>query len=270
MQSELKAQLKDSGYCVVPKLIPTSCAHEILAESKEVFTNLFRKNEIAESTFERSLSLLFSKNPEAVKNGGKQVQNLISLHQLQVNDELVNAIRDIAGLVKPVINTKPVLFFHNKSLAESEIYWKVPAHQDYGTTQGSVNSVVVWTPLVNMTDELGPLEVVPGSHKQGLRETKYDNGFGLVDVHENEAFKPILCDVGDVILFSTLLVHRSGTNKSDSKIRWSINLRFSDLADQYWLDHDYFCPYQYKSVVQVPLSPSKENLARYFGEQDHG
>jgi ectoine hydroxylase-related dioxygenase (phytanoyl-CoA dioxygenase family) len=47
--------------------------------------------------------------------------------------------------------------------------------------QGSLDSVVAWAPLADLTPELGPLEVIPGSHLDGLVTSEVVEGFGKVD-----------------------------------------------------------------------------------------
>ena len=42
-------------------------------------------------------------------------------------------------------------------------------------------------------------------------------------------FKDVLCKIGDVLIFSQCLVHKSGNNNSNS-VRFSIQIRFNDLS----------------------------------------
>ena len=42
-------------------------------------------------------------------------------------------------------------------------------------------------------------------------------------------FKDVPCKIGDVLIFSQCLVHKSGNNSSNS-VRFSIQIRFNDLS----------------------------------------
>ena len=111
------------------------------------------------------------------------------------------------------------------------------AHQDIAYLPYSKNSVTMWIPLQDVSLELGPLEVIPGSHdKFGLinydgvdvKHIKLDESFD-----ENE-FVPLPVKAGEAIVFNNFLVHRSGRNRGD-KMRLSFQLRFNDLASPEYL-----------------------------------
>ena len=56
-----------------------------------------------------------------------------------------------------------------------------PWHQDWLSMQGSLNSVVIWLPLVNIDEKIGGISILEGSHKFGLIESKKDNWFANVN-----------------------------------------------------------------------------------------
>lgn len=105
---------------------------------------------------------LFETDLETFTYCGKHVQHLISLHRLSLSPRIMDALKEL-GLEAPCICTRPVVFFNAKSLAKKEVYWRLSWHQDWRTMQGSLDSVIVWIPLVDIDQRLGAIEVIPGA-----------------------------------------------------------------------------------------------------------
>ena len=100
--------------------------------------------------------------------GGKLIQmGLIPLYQLAFNPELIDYIEAL-GIDFPNMCTRPVLYFNHPQLAKEEVYYKSPLHQDWPSMESSLNSLVVWVPLVDVNKENGSIIIYPGSHKQGV------------------------------------------------------------------------------------------------------
>lgn len=97
-------------------------------------------------------------------------------------------------------------------------------HQDdayYAETSQSQTRMSVWVPLQDSDEENGCLQVIPGSHAWGLqpyeqREGGYCNKALIPpeDIDLSQAV-PVPASAGDVLLFSALLWHSSGGNRSD-------------------------------------------------------
>ena len=131
--------------------------------------------------------------------------------------------------------------------------------------QGSLNSVVVWIPLHDIDRSLGALEVVPESHRLGLLTTEVVERFGKVDQFADTDFQSIEVEQGDLLVFSSFLVHRSGTNSTDS-IRWSCHFRYNDLADATFIERGYPHAYVYHPVDELltPGFPQVADVRRLF------
>jgi ectoine hydroxylase-related dioxygenase (phytanoyl-CoA dioxygenase family) len=91
-------------------------------------------------------------------------------------------------------------------------------HQDSGyTTTIPLEYITCWTAIRPTTLENGCIWLIPGSHKNGVlphhatdqRSTDAD------DVDESGAI-PVEMDAGQVAIFSSLLLHKSGPNRSKS------------------------------------------------------
>jgi ectoine hydroxylase-related dioxygenase (phytanoyl-CoA dioxygenase family) len=115
-------------------------------------------------------------------------------------------------------------------------------HQDFPYNVTSLDAITVWYPLTSVTEDMGPLIVWPNSHRKIADVAIEREGHGPgrkhaairfdVDRESAEREATTLCpiDEGDVVLFHSLLLHRSGANRSP-RARWTVNPRFSNAAD---------------------------------------
>jgi ectoine hydroxylase-related dioxygenase (phytanoyl-CoA dioxygenase family) len=181
--------------------------------------------------------------------------------------EILSLLAEL-GIANPVMNTRPLVSYSSKKLAKNNNYWKIPAHQDWPSTQGSLNGLTVWIPLINITNELGPLEVVPGSHLLGKLEHIEIEGVPVLS-QNNWNFLPIPMDVGDVLVFSNFLIHRSGTNLTENKIRWSVHFRYDDANESTFIERNFPHHRTDKRLPGLlhPDFPTKEVLENFFSLQ---
>lgn len=211
---------------------------------------------------------LFNKDFDKFYGAANICQWLIELFHLAVRCEIVSLIAKL-GINTPVMNTRPLVSYSSKKLAKNDNYWKVPVHQDWPSTQGSLNGLTLWIPLVDVTQELGPLEISPGSHLMGKQE--HIESYGVPVMKKIDwNFMPVPMEVGDVLAFSNFLVHRSGTNITEDKIRWSIHFRYDDVTEKTFIDRNY--PH-YRTDKRLPGLlqpdfPTKEMLLDYFSPKN--
>lgn len=241
---------KKNGFLVLEQVIPEKVLDDISQEFRDIFKTQLRKlgKNPTDSNLDKKIISLYKDHPEIVINCGKAANHTISLWKLATSDTLLNLVTQL-GIEDPSIAIRPVLLFNNKHIAAEEYIYKTPPHADFNSFRGSLNSIVLWLPLRDITTEIGPLEVVPGSHLEGNLATKIENGFGVVDKYEDKDFTPLLCDKGDAIIFSSLLVHRSGNNLTDDQLRLSISFRFNDLSSPDWIERKYFSTTKYSSDI---------------------
>ena len=258
----MNKQFRKDGFLIKKNLFSTSEIQEVLDAARKVFGS-----HIYDSDIDSGMFGLFRSSLSVFSNCGRVCQHNIPLHRMGTSDLIMSVLKESTGIKDPVISTRPVLFFNNKNLATEEVYYKTPPHQDWRSIQGSLNSVVVWIPLVNVTDELGPLEVIPGSHKRGLCAKKMVKGFGVCDA-KNKEFVKVEMNVGDALFFSTYLIHRSGNNITEDKIRWSCHFRYNDLEDETYIGRGYPSPYVYypEEELITPGHPSNEMIKKYYSD----
>ncbi|ANJ67713.1 phytanoyl-CoA dioxygenase [Halothiobacillus diazotrophicus] len=116
-------------------------------------------------------------------------------------------------------------------------------HQEYPAQLRSVDGLVFWSPLVPITEEIGPVEFCPGSHHEGPLPVCYADpehtgrtgaySLKILDeaVHLNKYRKIApLTSPGDLVIIDFLVLHASGVNRSH-RARWSMQFRYFNFED---------------------------------------
>src|SRR4051812_17745904 len=252
-----------NGYVHLRAFFDKEVVERVRKDARAVFVSQMRHRgllpvrDVSEKEFEAALYQFFREDTEGFINSGKTCQHLVSLHRLALGDHLIEKLRDF-GIERPNVCTRPVMFFNSPHLAKSESYYKAPPHQDWRSMQGSLNAMVVWVPLIDITKDLGALEIVPGSHLAGLLDSVEDDWYRTVKGTTDDQYVPVEVEAGDALFFSAFLLHRSGDNTTDS-IRWSCHFRYNDLDEQTFIERKYPNPYTYK--------PEQELLTKEFPTQ---
>ena len=145
----------------------------------------------------------------------------------------------VESLIGPEILAHPQ--FNYRAKLPDQKLTVIPWHQDlaYLRPEEAGDTLVVnfWIPLVNATVANGCMEVMRGSHRLGLLPHSrliptpgHKGGTGIPDTDLP------LCevvagevDVGDVLMTTGRLVHRSVSNQSGT-VRWSVDTRYNQIG----------------------------------------
>jgi len=245
MQQE-KQLLKEQGYVILKKFFEKEYIDNLRKKAEDIFKIQFDRFGY-DGDFQSNMIRLFKEHETVFINCGKIIQTgLLELYKLPLEDKLIDKIKEL-GIQFPNLCTRPVLFFNHPQLAKEEIYYKTPPHQDWSSMESSMNSVVVWVPLVDVNKENGSILIWPETHKLGPLSFSSVGGFAKVDV-EGDFIQPEL-EVGDIAIFSTLLIHGSGDIMNDT-IRWSCHYRYTDMLEQDYIERDFPNPYVYKPLTK--------------------
>ena len=157
----------------------------------------------------------------------QQVFNLAAFHALPHHPELQRVMRMLVGN-RLLIHPKPIgrLIFPNCERL------MVHAHQDYRFMGGDPECFTAWIPLHDCPIEVGPLQIMDGSHHFGFQDHEDEN----LHVPEIPVGSAIGGDwvggeinAGDVLIFHSLTVHAAAPNLSN-QLRISIDCRFQDYS----------------------------------------
>jgi phytanoyl-CoA hydroxylase len=270
--NEQRQQYKRDGFLILKNALDVSVLETIYRSARQLFATQVERvlGETVDiddrDAFEASLYRLFAKDFTTYVSTGKTMQHSVYLHQLGVSDTILNLLKEL-GLSEPIIAVKPGMQLNSRHLSkDGNTYWKLDAHQDWRSAQGSLDSAVVWLPLVPAGKELGALQVIPGSHLGGLRKAEAGGYAGFIseDIPDS-AYLQTEFEVGDILIFSKLLVHRSGFNTTQN-IRWSIQLRYNNLAEPTFIERGYPSPYNYKPQDELitPNFPTLEQIREVY------
>ncbi len=228
------------GYEIIPTLVQHDFLDSIVQTTKMPFENQMLRLNC------ESMEELFTKHKKVFMNCAKHAQWNIQVHHLctMVGYRVTNYM-DAGPLL--YICTRPVIYFNNTKTSSKKINHTMPAHIDSASMQGSSDSVVLWIPLIDMTEDHGYLEVVPGSHKMNVEASKLKDGFGTVDESKYD-FEPIKVEKGQGLVFKSNLIHRSGKLKDSSVTRWSVHFRYNNMNNDDFIKREYPHPYEYRNV----------------------
>lgn len=135
-------------------------------------------------------------------------------HEAMARSRMVDAVADLIGPNVKLHHTKV-----NSKLPHTPT--KVDWHQDFPFTPHSNDDLITALLMVDaVTDDNGPLEVDPGSHRAPLESLWHDGRFtGAVSpaTAERCAARAVRCTgpAGAVCLMHTRLLHGSAPNRSD-------------------------------------------------------
>jgi ectoine hydroxylase-related dioxygenase (phytanoyl-CoA dioxygenase family) len=245
MQSN-KEQLEQNGFVVLKNFFDKEYIQTLRQKAENIFKIQF-KHFNYDGEFQENMIRLFNEHESIFINCGKIIQSgLLELYKLPVEDKLINEIKNL-GLEFPNLCTRPVLYFNHPKLAKEEVYYKTPPHQDWSSMESSMDSVVVWVPLVDVNKENGSIIIYPNTHKLGILPFKISGGFTTVET-VGEGIQTEL-EIGDIVIFSTLLIHESGDILNDT-IRWSCHYRYTNMLDSDFIKRGFPNPYIYKPITK--------------------
>jgi len=241
-----KQKLNSDGFIILKNFFEKDQVNSILEKSKSIFNIQFERFGYT-GTFDENMKRLFKDEESTFTNCGKIIQTgLLELYKIPIDDRLIAKIKEL-GIAFPNMCTRPVLYFNHPDLARTKVYYKTPPHQDWHSMQSSLDSLIVWLPLVDVNAENGSLLLYPGTHKLGPMEFESVGGFAKVNT-SSESIQPEL-EVGDIVIFSSLLVHESGDIKNNT-IRWSCHFRYTNMVDEDFIHRGFPNPYIYTPVTK--------------------
>jgi len=219
----------------------------------------------------KNIEIPYSKSIEIIKYG---FMHLINLDR-SAGGEVYDAIKQIPEFLDLVSDQKNQNIFEKlrknslPGIADGgygiridipgEKKFEAPWHQEYPAQMRSLDGIVFWSPLVEIEQKLGPVEIAECSHNDGLLKvcSKTENGlkqgaYSLRITNEDgilEKYSKVnpLTKPGDLILMDYLLLHRSGKNYLDFP-RWSMQWRMFNFLDSTGINIGWRNNYNHKGL----------------------
>ena len=269
------AQYRRKGYHIARQIVPRALVDRVFADMHRLAAGQLgrlglRRRRADRRGRARRFETAFRARPPAYLATLTLCAKLVSLYELYLHPN-VRAFAESVGIGFPVFQTAPVMHVMSKSLKVPGGYQGFGSHQDWPTLQGSLDTVTVWIPFVEVDRDRFTLEIVPGSHTGGLYPyARRDHIFEVDPAHyDAEGFVPVEAAPGDVVFMSSFAVHRSGT-RGDERLRVSTSMRYENAAEPHFVERCY--PFAHKrSVVGqliTPDFPSPEQVRRIFEAPD--
>lgn len=226
-----RERFEDAGYAIIRGFFLPSELKALIDELEEVGRYVIGPHFHAGDDADCAMS------PEQQSLLYDRLHYLMALSHLEGNPR-VRALCKAVGIELPSLMGSSNMRMDRPSDSRHLFDW----HQDTLYLLGSKNAVTLWIPLgdVNLTN--GTIQVIAGSHKRGIAP------FRRISDKQPLKYVPLLqrdlaidCEItedpttieasrGDVVVFKQMLLHRSTPNLS-RKIRWTVQLRISDLGD---------------------------------------
>ena len=258
---------QDNGFYLVEKCFSEQDLYDVLSSVHKLFIQQMDLigfvYEIDEKKLLKANSLFefYNDHQDKYLASLRAAQRLLSVYKIAVNEKVVDVLKKI-GLKNPNFNVRPIFTMKNQNTAQSFANWKIPPHQDYRSMQGSLNSVVLWIPLIDVTVQNGAVEVIVGSHKEGLFPTVEDEWYRHIeDKNLSGEFVSVPMKAGSALFFSSFLIHQSGNNISD-EFRYSLEVRFDDFSEDSYIEESYISPYNTPIADQNLVNKSAVKISK--------
>jgi ectoine hydroxylase-related dioxygenase (phytanoyl-CoA dioxygenase family) len=196
----------------------------------------------------------------------KLCANLFSIMALLMNKNVLNLMHTL-GIQLPVLQSQPVLHIMAEDLKIPGGYHGIGVHQDWASLQGSLDTIIVWIPFMNVNSTNFPLEFIPGSHLGGLYPGKISEYLYEIDPHyyDEQAFVSAELSLGDALFMSSFLLHKTGMKNSHG-LRIACTIRYENAAESTYVNRIY--PHAQKRTVNRefihPDFPSAEEVGKIF------
>jgi ectoine hydroxylase-related dioxygenase (phytanoyl-CoA dioxygenase family) len=260
------------GFFVARGLLDPRDLQQLNAEMGELFAQQLRRlglpvdSGTSREAFHANAARLLAVDVPTYIATARMTQMVPSAHRIMASDAIVELVRT-AGVAVPVLSTRLSNHIMSETLRIPGGYHKSPPHQDWRSMQGSLDSVVLWAPTTPVTATSHPLEVIPGSHLYGLLDTVEHIMTPTVSdprITEDQ-YRPLPMEPGDVVIFSSFLVHRTGET-GDGNVRIAFSTRFNNAAEPTYVEHGYPTPYKYsyQTDLIVPDFPKPADLRTIF------
>ncbi len=222
--SSLKDEIDSRGYLLIRELLPRDALHPLLSEVTKILHAagwLLADRDPLERVA-NSNAACGDPDP-SFKQTYQEIFNLESFHALSHHPAMKRVMRMLVG-EQLLIHPKPIgrLIFPN---CERLV---VHAHQDYRFMDGDPECFTAWIPLHNCPTDLGPLQILEGSHHFGIQS--HDQTY-IPEIPEGAArggdWVGGQINAGDVLIFHGLTVHAASPNVSN-QLRISLDCRFQD------------------------------------------
>ena len=197
---------------------------------------VMRAVQALKSRFEQDFAGRFNADAEHNRNLIKRFGDGMDVARLFASTELQRLATDV-GIKDPVFCGPVVTHYTSHDLTGNS--YGLPFHQDWPSMASSANSAIFWLSLSPSGPDTHGLEVVPGGHRDGLLDgTQQANGY-VLDRQIFDTSLVLRAEVGEIVVMSPFLPHRTFVNPSFIGWKLSLSRRVDDLQCPSWLERKF-------------------------------
>lgn len=224
----LQNEIDSEGYVLIRRLLPGNDLTQLLGEVTQILTlaGWLLPDHDPRERFADSSAACGDPDP-AFKRIYQRVFNLESFHVLPHHPALRRIMKMLIG-DRLLVHPKPI----GRLIFPQCDRLTVHAHQDYRFIGGDPECFTAWIPLHDCPVDVGPLQILEGSHRLGVMYHEDENlhvpeipATQTANVGEDWVGGEI--NAGDVLIFHSLTVHAASPNLS-TQMRISLDCRFQD------------------------------------------
>lgn len=222
----MQSQIETRGYLLVRDALPPADVKEVLRDVAQVLSDAgWLRDSQDPIDHVANLQAACGDPDPRFKTVYQDVFNLASFHALPHHPDLQRVMKMLVGN-RLLVHPKPIgrLIFPNCDRLTTH------AHQDYRFMGGDPECFTVWIPLHDCPVNVGPLQIMEGSHRHGFQKHE-DENLHVPEIPDGAAVGDAWVggdiNAGDVLVFHSLTVHAASPNLS-KQMRLSIDCRFQD------------------------------------------
>jgi len=157
-----------------------------------------------------------------------RIQSLESFHSFFHSKHIQSLMETVSG--------KDVFVYPIKMARIStpgKIGYETPPHQDAHSHHAGPTMAGIWVALHDITQAMGRVKVLAGSHKGGVRPVFQAEGVGGIQCEiypDEDNWHVSDFEQGDVLIFHSCCVHKAEPNTTDKTVRISVDTRFCDFG----------------------------------------
>jgi ectoine hydroxylase-related dioxygenase (phytanoyl-CoA dioxygenase family) len=249
MFEDLKERYRREGFCVAKGILPTELINTGINDFREVLRQQLNRFEILETgTLQLDMQQLLKRDQAAYLSVLRLSAKLPQFRRIMSRAEIESACKKL-GCNTPTVSASPVFHVMSDNLKIEGGYFGFEPHQDWPSIQGALDGIVAWAPLLPVTINNFPMELVPGSHESGLMTGEITPNLYKVESsnYAETDFVPIEAEPGDVVFMSFWTVHRTKTAGCEG-FRLALSNRWEDASEPTFVERNYPCAY--KNSVQ--------------------
>jgi hypothetical protein len=201
-------QFSENGFIIVRNAFSKKTVAEV---QRAVIDSIYSKKKVVAGTqdkfllFSRAVNKLKISEYNFVKPIFKYLFYKGLLEKILLEKKLFNSLKNLLGEDLSFAHDVSLTLNLKKKTSNEENYLFKDWHQEIWSG-ASISSVQTWTPLFQKNRHEGQIELIPKSHRWG--HIPHKNRVP-VELPKNYKIEKLNIKYGDVILFSTLLVHRT-------------------------------------------------------------